>query len=203
MDWIIANTPTDAKFFNWWNDGHVLALTTERRFSTDNRNASGEANKAYAQFVITPDTNLAYFIASKQIGTDYILLESELVASMPSFEDYNAGIISSNALKAKYSVGSYNILTCTDNNTTMNCSGNAIPKDQFLAISSKWKSTPDAFPDGTNPVFYYRTNDQILVLNKAMNNTNFAKVFTNSEETSKYYSEVYSKNGMKIFKVLK
>ena len=201
MDWIVINTPTDAKFFNWWNDGHVLALTTERRFSTDNRNASFEANEAYARFVITLDSNLAYFIASKQIGADYILLESDLVGAMPSFEDYNAGKIASNAARAKYSVGSYNILNCTDNNTTVNCSGNLLSKEQFLAISQKWKSTPDAFPDGTNPVFYYRTNDQVLILNKAMNNTNFAKVFTNSDETSKYYKEVYSKSGLKVFEI--
>ena len=203
MDWIINNTPTDAKFFNWWNEGHVLALTTERRFSTDNRNESGMANEGYARFIITPDSNLAYTIASKQIGADYILLESDLVGAMHSFEDYNLGTLAPNAVKAKYSTGNYNILNCTDNNTTVNCSGNTLPKEQFLSISQKWKSTPDAFPDGTNPVFYYRTNDQLLVLNKAMNNTNFAKVFTNSDETSKYYSEVYSKGGLKIFKILK
>ena len=203
MDWIINNTPTDAKFFNWWNEGHVLALTTERKFSTDNRNASGEANEAYARFIITPDSNLAYTIASKQIGADYVLLESELVGAMSSFEDYNLGTLASNTLKAKYSTGNYNILNCTDNNTTVNCNGNTLSKEQFLSISQKWKSTPDAFPDGTNPVFYYRTNDQLLILNKAMNNTNFAKVFTNSDETSTYYSEVYSKGGLKIFKILK
>ncbi len=203
MNWIIANTPTDAKFFNWWNDGHVLALTTERRFSTDNRNASFEANQAYARFVISIDSNNAYYIASQQIGADYILLESDLLGAMSSYEDYNYGQIAPSSLRNKYSVGSYNILICTDKNTTVDCGGNSLPKAQFLSISTKWKSTPDAFPDGTNPVFYYRTNDQILVLNKAMNNTNFAKVFTNSDETSKYYEEVYSSNGYKIYKILK
>jgi dolichyl-diphosphooligosaccharide--protein glycosyltransferase len=203
MDWIIASTPIDAKFFNWWNEGHVLALTTERRFSTDNRNSSDPANEAYARFIITKDTNLAHFIAANQIGADYVLLESELVGAMPSFEDYNAGKLASSAARGKYSVGTYNILDCTDNNTVVNCGSNAIPKDQFLQISPKWKSTPDAFPDGTNPVFYYRTNDQILILNNAMNNTNFAKVYTNSDETSKFYKEVYSKNGYKVYQVLK
>lgn len=203
MNWIIENTPTDAKFFNWWNEGHVLALTTERRFSTDNRNASTEANQAYARFIITPDYKLAYEIASKQIGADYILLESDLLGAMPSFEDYNLDKLAPNEIREKYSIGSYNILNCIDNNTTVNCGGNTIPKEQYLNFSEKWKTTPDAFPDGTNPVFYYRTNDQILILNKAMNNTNFAKVFTNSEETSEYYEEVYSKNGYKIYKILK
>ena len=203
MDWIIENTPTDAKFFNWWNEGHVLALTTERRFSTDNRNASTEANQAYARFIITPDYELAYDIASKQIGADYILLESDLLGAMPSFEDYNLDKLAPNEVRGKYSIGSYNILNCVDNNTTINCGGNNIPKEQYLNFSEKWKTTPDAFPDGTNPVFYYRTNDQILILNKAMNNTNFAKVFTNSEETSEYYEEVYSKGGYKIYKILK
>ena len=203
MDWIIKNTPNDAKFFNWWNEGHVLALTTERRFSTDNRNASPEANQAYARFIITPDHELAYEIASKEIGADYILLESDLIGAMPSFEDYNLNRLAPNEVRGKYSIGNYNILNCVDNNTIISCGGNNIPREQFMLFSDKWKTTPDAFPDGTNPVFYYRTNDQLLILNKAMNNTNFAKVFTNSDETSKYYEEVYSKNGYKIYKILK
>jgi asparagine N-glycosylation enzyme membrane subunit Stt3 len=203
MDWIIKNTPNDAKFFNWWNEGHVLALTTERRFSTDNRNASTEANQAYARFIITPDHELAYEIASKEIGADYILLESDLIGAMSSFEDYNLNRLAPSEVRGKYSIGNYNILNCVDNNTIISCGGNNIPREQFMLFSDKWKTTPDAFPDGTNPVFYYRTNDQLLILNKAMNNTNFAKVFTNSDETSKYYEEVYSKNGYKIYKILK
>ena len=203
MDWIIKNTPNDAKFFNWWNEGHVLALTTERRFSTDNRNASTEANQAYARFIITPDHELAYEIASKEIGADYILLESDLIGAMSSFEDYNLNRLAPSEVRGKYSIGNYNILNCVDNNTIISCGGNNIPREQFMLFSDKWKTTPDAFPDGTNQVFYYRTNDQLLILNKAMNNTNFAKVFTNSDETSKYYEEVYSKNGYKIYKILK
>ena len=65
INWINQNTPTDAKFFNFWNEGHVLALHTERKYSSDNRNASAEANALYAEFNITTDTNRGYEIVTK------------------------------------------------------------------------------------------------------------------------------------------
>jgi len=49
MNWIKDNTDQEANFLNWWGEGHQLAFVTERNFSADNRNASKEANKAYAE----------------------------------------------------------------------------------------------------------------------------------------------------------
>ncbi len=202
MNWITANTPTDAKFFNWWNEGHVLALHTERKFSSDNRNASGEANKAYAEFNITTDTNRGYEIVSKEIGADYIYLETENIYSLGTFEYYYADKADSR-LAQKYYKGNFTILDCSENANVFVCGGNQIPRTEFEKISTTWKNNPDAFPDGANPLFYYRNGNQILILNQAINNTNLAKVLLNSEETKNKYQTIFSSGSIRIIKVLK
>lgn len=202
INWINENTATDAKFFNFWNEGHVFALHTERKFSSDNRNSSNEANALYAEFNITTDTNRGYEIATKEIGADYIYLETQNVNSLGTFEYYFAGKVDSR-LAQKYYVGTFTTLDCYESGTVMVCGGNQIPKTEFEKISTTWKNTPDAFPDGKNPAYYYRNGSQILILNQAINNTNLAKVLLNSEETKNLYETVFSSGSIRIIKVLK
>ena len=202
MNWINENTANDAKFFNFWNEGHVLSLHTERKFSSDNRNSSGEANSLYSEFNITTDVNRGYEIATKEIGTDYIYLETDNINSLGTFEYYFAGKVDSR-LAQKYYVGTFTTLDCYESGTVMVCGGNQIPKTEFEKISTTWKNTPDAFPDGKNPAYYYRNGSQILILNQAINNTNLAKVLLNSEETKNLYETVFSSGSIRIIKVLK
>ncbi|HNV01593.1 MAG TPA: hypothetical protein PKK60_04160, partial [archaeon] len=202
INWINENTPTDAKFFNFWNEGHVLALHTERKYSSDNRNASALANALYGEFNITTDTNRGYEIATKEIGTDYIYLETDNINSLGTFEYYFAGKVDSR-LAQKYYVGTFTTLDCYESGTVMVCGGNQIPKTEFEKISTTWKNTPDAFPDGKNPAYYYRNGNQVLILNQAINNTNLAKVLLNSEETKNLYETVFSSGSIRIIKVLK
>ncbi len=206
QQWIITNTPTDAKFFNWWDQGHILAFTTDRKYSTDNRNASGWANKELAEFVTTTDTNRGYIIASKEIGADYLILESGMFNDAPTFEFYVVDKIDSKLVQKYSAAGSYRVLDCSniDNNSpNVSCGGNSIGASDWNKLSTKWKQVPDDFQNGSLPLFYYRTNDQLLVMNNIMNNINLTKVWTNSDETSKYYEQVYSNKGIKIFKIKK
>ncbi|VVB76070.1 Oligosaccharyl transferase STT3 subunit [uncultured archaeon] len=203
QQWIITNTPADAKFFNWWDQGHILAFTTDRKYSTDNRNASEWANKELAEFVITTDTNRGYTIAAKEIGADYLLLDSSMFNDAPTFEFYVAGKVDSK-LAQKYSAGTYRVLNCSPpTSTAVSCEGNSIGISDWNKLSTTWKQVPDDFQNGSLPLFYYKTNDQLIVLNQPMNNINLAKIWTNSEETSKYYEQVYSNSGIKIFKIKK
>ncbi len=202
QNWIVTNTPADAKFFNWWDQGHILAFLTDRKYSTDNRNYSMEANQALAEFAITTDANRGHYIATKTIGADYVILDSSMFYSGPTFEYYKANKIDSK-LGAKYQQGIVQILSCTDNNTTVYCNGNEIDRAQWNSIATKWKSTPDDFYKGTEPIFYYKSETSVLVLNTTMNNTNLAKVWMNSDETSKYYETAYNKEGILILKIKK
>ncbi|MCX6803183.1 MAG: glycosyltransferase family 39 protein [Candidatus Diapherotrites archaeon] len=204
IDWINTNTPADAKLFNWWDQGHIISFLTERKVTTDNRNYSGAVNQKIADFIITTDINYGYTIAAKEFGSDYLVLDSTMFEGAGSFAYYQANSVDSKFAQ-KYYNGPINIMNCVDNNGAINivCGGNSIPRAQWNAISSKWKSTPDDFQNGTIPVYYYRTNDQLLVLNKEVNNTNLAKIWMNSDETNKYYETAYNKGGIAIFKIKK
>lgn len=201
MNWIDNNTQKDAKFFNWWNEGHLLAFETERRFSADNRN-EGNSNKYFSEFAVTTDTQKGYEIASKTIGADYIYLDSSMVYSMGTFEYYVADKIDSRLVQ-KYYKGQFTVLSCEDRNEIVVCGQNTIPKTNYLEISPTWKNVPDAFPDGTNPAYYYRTNNEVFIVNEALNNTNFMKVLMNSEETKDKYEIAYENNGIYIIKIKK
>ncbi|MFA6065179.1 MAG: STT3 domain-containing protein [archaeon] len=204
-NWIIQNTAIDAKFFNWWDQGHILAFLTDRMFTTDNRNSSMEANVAMAKFVTLTDTNAAYGIAKDEMKADYIILDSDMVYSAPTFEYYVAGKVDSKVTQ-KYVGGTTRVLSCTvpeDVNASVSCEGSQLPRAQWNSLATKWKSNPDDFQNGSDPVFYYRTSDQLIILNQAMNNTNLMKAWLNSDETSKYYEEAYYKSGVKILKIKK
>ena len=206
-NWIISSTPADAKLFNWWDQGHILAYMTDRKVSTDNRNLSEFANRSMAEFVTTYDANRGYTIASKEIGADYVVLDSTMFNSAPTFEYYMAGRIDGNVnklIQQKYGKGSTRIMNCypADANTIY-CEGNAISITQWSNLATKWKSTPDDFISGSIPVFYYRSGSQLLALSQGINNTNLAKVWLDSNETSTYYTEAYSGGGVKIVKIMK
>ena len=201
INWINENTTKDAKFFNWWDQGHILAFLTERRYTTDNRNQSYTANKLMAEFITTQDTNRGYEIAKNLIGADYILLESSMVEGIGSFAYYNIDKVDSSA-SSKYYTAPLQIINCTDPGIgNVACGSNNIPRDQWDIISAKWKSAPDDFQNGSTPIFFYRTSGELMILNTEVNKTNLAKVWLNSDETKEYYEEVYSASGIKIFKI--
>ncbi|MDD3083578.1 MAG: STT3 domain-containing protein [Candidatus ainarchaeum sp.] len=200
MDWIQNNTDENAKFFNWWSDGHQLAFVTERKFSVDNRNASGFGNKAYAEFTITNDVQRGYDIVTKEIGAEYIILPSDNFYSGPTFEFYYNDSVDS-SLGNKYYDFSTRVINCYPVQNGMNCNEQIIPTEQYEGMGSIWKKNPSDFYNGETPIYYYAEANQLIILGQTYNNTNLAKVYFNSEETKDFYEEVYSYNGMKIFKV--
>jgi dolichyl-diphosphooligosaccharide--protein glycosyltransferase len=204
MNWIKANTPLDAKLLNWWDQGHILAWVTERKVSTDNRNVSYNANKGMASFVVLEDTNKAYTIAAKEFDADYVILESDMFYQGASFEFYELNKVTySDPSIQKYGEGIVNIIGCSEVQGGYSCGRNQIAKDQFEKLPTKWNNVPLEFYNGKFPEFIYRNGNSLVVLNNAMNNSNLAKVWFNSSETSAYYEEVFSNGQVKIFKIKK
>jgi dolichyl-diphosphooligosaccharide--protein glycosyltransferase len=206
MLWIKSNTPADAKLLNWWDQGHILAWLTERKVSTDNRNYEALANQQMARFITTTDTNAGYQIASKEVGADYIILSSDMITGIPSFEYYANDRVDQNLIRKYYTANLYNefmVLDCSEEGTLVKCGSNTIPISDFNTFATTWKSVPDDFRDGKIPQFIYRTANELVVLNPPLNKTNIAKVWLNSDETKGFYEEVYSKRGIKIFKIIK
>jgi len=201
MDWINNNTTKEAKFFNWWGEGHQLAFVTERNFSSDNRNYSAEANSNYAEFMITSDVNKAYDIAKNKIGADYVIIHPNNFSSGQSFAFYAAGKIDS-SVSNNFSDFQSRFIGCSPSDNGLVCNGQTIPTEQFEQMAKdKWTSAPTDFYNGQLPLFYYRNDNILIVIGPSYNETNLAKVYFNSDETSKYYEPVFDSGGLKIFKI--
>ncbi|MBT7241617.1 MAG: hypothetical protein HN878_03945 [Candidatus Diapherotrites archaeon] len=200
--WIKDNTPEDAKLFNWWDQGHILAFLTERGVSTDNRNASYSANKAMAEFITTEDANYGYDVAKNQVGADYIVLDQGMFYREYSFAFYNIDEVNySHPEVAKYREGPVNIIGCGQSGENIDCGGNAFTLEQFDALNSTWTYMPTQFYNGDQPMYIYRDGASLVVLNHATNNSNLAKVWMHSEDTTDFYEEVYHNGSVKIFEI--
>ncbi len=200
VQWFANDAPEGAKIFNWWGQGHILAFLTEKKVSSDNRNGSTKANQLFAEFVITEDTNRGYEIASKEIGADYVLLESSMFYSGPTYTYYYNNI-KDDSLALKYRTGPINVVSCRVEGDNYVCGNSVIPSTQYNEFNSIWHSNPDDFYSGSIPIQYYSGDNMIVVLNPAMNKSNLAKVWFHSKETSSYYEEVFSNGKFKIFKI--
>lgn len=209
ITWINTNTTQDAKFFNWWNDGHILAFLTEKKYSSDNRNQSHIANRTMGEFVVTTDTNLAHYIISTtnpdyNFNSDYIILDKDYFTQMVSFSFYLTEKVDySDPNVKKYSADYASARNCSVSASGADCDGATIPLNEYNALPTTWVSTPTMFMNGTTPIFIYRQGNSIIIIGNAINNSNFAKVWFNSDETKNYYTQVYENNVYKIYKIQK
>ncbi|MBI5553934.1 MAG: glycosyltransferase family 39 protein, partial [Candidatus Diapherotrites archaeon] len=90
--WIRDHTPTDAKLFNWWDEGHWLAYIGERKTLLDNRNNDFIADMNVAQFVLGRNeageslTEEQLYSVVKHFGSDYAVFGSDLLTKQGSLQ---------------------------------------------------------------------------------------------------------------------
>ena len=60
---------------------------------------------------------------------------------------------------------------------------------------------PTQFYNGDQPMYIYKDGASLVVLNHATNNSNLAKVWMHSEDTTDFYEEVYHNGSVKIFEI--
>ena len=170
----------------------------------DNRNWSFEANKQMANFVTLADTNKAYVIADQNVGADYVVLDSSMFLKEATYKFYDIGKVDYASAEVRpFYEGVVRVLGCSESGNNVNCEGNVFPKADFNSLPSTWTNSPTQFANGRDPVFIYRSNNSLIAVNQAVNNSNLAKVWFHSEETTDKYEEVFSNNTIKIFKILK
>jgi hypothetical protein len=202
IDWIKNNTPEDAKLMNDWGSGHILSYETGRKVSSDNRNYSMLANALYGEFMVTEDINRGYEIASKEIGTDYIILKLNDIHSLPSQTYYMNNIIDYKLIQHYY-VGMNNFVGCVESNNDYICGNNSLPKETFLNFPTSHGEVVYDFYNGRDPMYVYRFKHILVILNKPVNSSNFAHVFFESEKTKDMYKLVFDSSSYRIFEVLK
>lgn len=218
LAWLKNNTPTDAKMFNWWDEGHWITFLGERQVITDNRNFDQRSNSDVGKFVLTTDLSEAVLIL-KKYDSDYVLLGSDMMSrrnSMILYAYYLDDPSKATDQDSRFdSIQSIDI-SCSSSvdagQTVFHCGQASIPKDQFLQIPTIWTDKHSALENDRDAVFYYRTADnaRIYKLSLKENNTIFAKMWFGESGVKDIFEEVFPANlngyhnkTLKIFKIHK
>ena len=201
IEWM-KTTPEDSKFFNEWGLGHILTYETERAVSADNRNHSQLANALFGEFNVTSDVERGYDIIRNEIGADYVILSKDNARSFGGYEFYINNVVDYR-LTEKYNVGQLNDIPCAAQPGIIICNGQQMTTEDFMQIPSIHNNNVTAFASDNTPVYYYRFHYNVIVLNQPVNESNFAKVFFQSDETADKYELVFDSVKYRVFKVVK
>ncbi len=200
-----ANTPEDAKIFNWWDEGHWISFIGERAVSADNRNMSFEGNRDFSLFVIEDDLNEALRIA-REYDFDYVILDSDSFLKIGSYGNYGYNTMNSNDPRiVKFLIAPHAAMVCHSTDTEYVCGSNRIPIAQMGSIPAKWTTVSNQLYENSVPLYIYRAEDnsELYITNPAINESMLSRLWFHEDEVMKYFDEVYNSLGMRIFKVNK
>ncbi len=205
LKWISANTPQDAKFFNWWDEGHWLTFIGQRAASTDNRNAELKSNSEYANFVLAKDENAAVAILETRYHPDYVLVSEDLVEKLGSLGIYAYGTTDAGdpRISQYFSVGlpCRKIANPLTKVVAVQCGGNQLPESEYNALPSRRIEEPNQVLQGKQRVFIYRNESgtKLFIINKAANDTFLVKMFFEKEKLA-HFEQIYENKEVRIFK---
>jgi len=197
INYFNTQTPEDTHILNSWGQGHILTYTTGRAVSADNRNYSSLANKQFAEFENNQDTEYVYNMIS-EMGVNYVLVSLNDFRSMQSNEFYIHNRVDG-SLGREFTLPIINSIPCARDGNILNCS-NAGQVD--ITRASIWTDTPFDFYQGQYPLYLYAVGNYAVILNKAANNTNLAKVLSNHPDTAGKYEKVFQSGTYIILRVI-
>ncbi|MFA6319984.1 MAG: STT3 domain-containing protein [archaeon] len=197
--WLKSNSDVNSKVFSWWDAGHLITFFGEKKVVCDNRNyfgPLGQVNQDVAEFFSTTDANQGKKIIEKY-SPNYIIIYPQLFTQLRVFRAYSKN--PKEALNSKFNNNYYGFCERLDDNII--CDGQILV-DLRKDKSDYWIEASNSLIDGEE-YYFYLGEDFYFMIDENTNQTNLAKIFFESEETKKYYEKIYSKNGTRIFKVLK
>jgi dolichyl-diphosphooligosaccharide--protein glycosyltransferase len=156
--WADDNLPNDAKFFNWWDEGHWISFLSQRGVIIDNRNTDLKASADVALFMITPDEAEAMTIV-KKYGSTHIIFGDDLLTKQTNLGFYAYNSTSGNDSRLQGFGGS--MLFCSKEETaltkevTYKCGDNTFNPSQMEAFPTVWTSQPSLLQNGA-PLYLYR-----------------------------------------------
>ena len=214
LKWISTNTEKDAKFYNWWDEGHWITFIGERGASTDNRNYDFNGDRDFGLLVTEDDENKIYEIV-KSYGSDYVILDEGLLMKQRSLGMYAYVTTNGNDPRlVKFAQRTNNpdrpviwttIMSCSVLELTqeINCGdgANIIPLASYLTLPTTWADKTSSLIDGV-PVFIYRNeeNSRLYILIPATNSGLLARLWFHAPDIT-HFEEIYSAKGIKIFRV--
>lgn len=208
LDWMQKETPEDARFFNWWDEGHWITFMGERRASADNRNVDGYANMDMGRFSITDSEEEAYELTQKRYKADYVILSSDMISKLSSMAMYAYDTIDTSdpRLQGYFAVampcrGDVDALTGA---VTYNCGGNTFAEADMQRIPAGWTSAPNMKITERLPGMIYReeNNSVLYVANPQANNTMTVRMWMR-DPAIKHFEEVFSAGEVRIYKTVK
>ncbi|MFH1751984.1 MAG: STT3 domain-containing protein [archaeon] len=217
LEWIRVNTPEDASFLNWWDEGHWITFLAERKVMEDNQNNDFTADQDTAKFILSESEAEAYGIIEKY-GATYVILSEDLLSKEHSlaYYAYNTMNNSDPRIVKLFMVNEDNsvgpgavVFYCsrkTDElsmKTTFTCGPNTLDEAQMNFIPTIWAAQPNQLQGNQYPIFIYREEDngKLYLFNLAVNNSFLVRLWMN-DPSIEHFEEVYAEGQVKVFKVV-
>ncbi|QQR93141.1 MAG: hypothetical protein IPJ89_02795 [Candidatus Iainarchaeum archaeon] len=205
--WSEKNLPVNAKFFNWWDEGHWISFLSQRKVLIDNRNADFVASGKVALFMLTEDANTARSIID-EYGSTHIIFGDDLLSKQANLAFYAYSITNGNDPRVQGIFGT--TLQCQSRiapltkEQTYSCGSNSFTPAQMSAFPTTYTTQPNQLQDGA-PLYIYREadNSKIYAFSQKANKTQLVRLWMNDPELANEYELIYKNyGGVRIWEVL-
>lgn len=197
--WADEKLPQDAKFFNWWDEGHWISFLSQRGVIIDNRNTDLKASADVALFMITPDDQEAASILNKYEST-HLIFGDDLLTKLTNLGFYAYNSTASNDPRLQGLAGT--MLFCSKNETALTkevsytCGDNTFTPDQMSAFPTVWTEQPTILQGGS-PLYLYRdeAKSRIYAFSTKANASMLVRLWFDDPRLEENYPALYSNNG--------
>ncbi len=206
--WADEKLPLDAKFFNWWDEGHWISFLANRKVLIDNRNTDTKTTSDVARFLLSTDANEAGDLVSKY-GSTHLIFGEDLLEKLSNLGFYAYNITTVNDPRIRDIFGA--VMNCSQEQVpltkevTYRCANNTLTPAQLASYPTAWVSTPNTLQNGT-PFFIYREEDnsKIYAFTSAANRTTLVRLWMQDSQLWSRFGEMYRNNqGVRIYEVVR
>ncbi|MFH0970363.1 MAG: STT3 domain-containing protein [Candidatus Diapherotrites archaeon] len=197
--WSDEHLPPDAKFFNWWDEGHWITFLAQRGVIVDNRNTDLKASADVALFLITDNMDEAVGLLTKY-GSTHLIFGDDLLTKQTNLGFYAYNVIMANDPRIMEFGGS--MLFCSREETTLTkevsykCGDNTFTPAQMEAFSTVWNGQPTLLQGGS-PLHLYRDKamSRLYVFTTKSNSTMLVRLWFDDPTLEETFPALYSNTG--------
>lgn len=204
--WAQDHLPANAKFFNWWDEGHWISFLSQRGVLIDNRNADPKATADVAKVIISSDAADAHALVTKY-GSTHLIFGDDLLEKYTNlgFYAYNTTNSSDPRLQGLFGV----VMPCTRQETALThdvtyaCGSNQFTQAEMQNIPTSWNATPSTLQNGV-PIHLYRdeSNQRVYAFTTNSNKAVLTRLWFGDDALDPYFTEIYrNAGGVRIFEV--
>ncbi|MBM3281775.1 MAG: hypothetical protein FJY86_00315, partial [Candidatus Diapherotrites archaeon] len=196
--WASNNLPADAKFMNWWDEGHWVSFLSNRKVLIDNRNADSAASSDVAKFILAKDENDASAIIEKY-GSTHLIFGDDLLSKQSSLGFYAYGTpgLSDPRLQGMFGVVhpcSRRVEPVTREEKYV-CGQNSLTIQEYESLPTQWQSAPNNNQQGTPFNVYRDTEKTHLYAFSSPTNQAFLIRMWMGDPAITHYTELYRNTG--------